>query len=263
MSLNHCVAPRDVVLVQGDDAGVFLHSQLAQDINAISIGGSAHSLLLEPSGHVVALLRVVRHADTVYTLDVDAGLGDAVVARLGKFVLRAKVTLRVSDFVVHSYWGSGARTAVGLGVGRAVVAWAHEGSDGYVNSVDVVGVDADAPHVGDDAPVHDWHINRIDSHWPHVGSDIEVGDIPASTGVTQVAVSFTKGCYPGQELVERMDSRGSNAPVALRVLPAGVYQAGETVQDNGVDIGTITSVGRVHAIARIKRGHDAGTALSL
>ena len=126
-----------------------------------------------------------------------------------------------------------------------------------------VGVDADAPHVGDDAPVHDWHINRIDSHWPHVGSDIEVGDIPASTGVTQVAVSFTKGCYPGQELVERMDSRGSNAPVALRVLSAGEYRAGETVQDNGVDIGTITSVGRVHAIARIKRGHDAGTALSL
>jgi len=263
MSLNHCVAPRDVVLVQGDDAGVFLHSQLAQDINAISIGGSAHSLLLEPSGHVVALLRVVRHADTVFTLDVDAGLGDAVVARLGKFVLRAKVTLRVSDFVVHSYWGSGARTTVGLGVGRAVVAWAHEGSDGYVNSVDVVGVDADAPHVGDDATVHEWQINRIDSHWPHVGSDIEIGDIPATTGVTQVAVSFTKGCYPGQELVERMDSRGSNAPVSLRVLPAGTYQAGETVQDNGIDIGTITSVGSVHAIARIKRGHDTGTALLL
>ena len=61
---------RDVVIVQGDDAGNFLHSQLAQDVASIPVGGSAHSLLLAPTGHVTALVRVVRHVDTVYTLDV-------------------------------------------------------------------------------------------------------------------------------------------------------------------------------------------------
>lgn len=261
MSVLHCVAPRDVVLVQGDDAKTFLHSQLAQDISTVSIADSVESLLLEPSGHVVALARVVRHADTVYTLDVDAGLGDAVVKRLSKFVLRAKVTMRVSDFVVHSYWGSGARGAVGQGVGRASVASTVAGSDTYLNAVDIVGIDADAPRVGDDVSQDVWQMHRTDLRWPHVGSDIEVGDIPATTGVTSVAVSFTKGCYPGQELVERMDSRGSNAPVVLRALAAASYRVGDVVQHDGVDVGRVTSVGHVYALARIKRGHDIGTAL--
>ncbi|MEY3805309.1 MAG: Aminomethyltransferase folate-binding domain, partial [Actinomycetota bacterium] len=63
---------RDVVSVRGGDAGAFLHSQLAQDIATLEVGQSTHSLLLEPTGHIVALLRVVRHEEYHYTLDVDA-----------------------------------------------------------------------------------------------------------------------------------------------------------------------------------------------
>ena len=56
-----------------------------------------------------------------------------------------------------------------------------------------------------------------------MGAEIVPGEtIPAVTGVTGVAVNFTKGCYPGQELVERMDSRGAEAPSSLRVLAIGV-----------------------------------------
>ncbi len=261
MSIQHCVAPRDVVFVQGDDAQAFLHSQLAQDLSSVAISESVESLLLEPSGHVVALARVVRHADTVYTLDVDAGLGDVVINRLSKFILRAKVTMRLSDFVVHSYWGHGARGAVGQGIGRASVAWAVAGSDGYQDAVDFVGLDADAPKIGDEASQKEWQMHRTDLHWPRVGTDIDVGDIPASTGVTSVAVSFTKGCYPGQELVERMDSRGSNAPTVLRALRAASYQVGDVIHQDGVDIGHITSVGQKWALARIKRGHEFGAVL--
>jgi folate-binding Fe-S cluster repair protein YgfZ len=70
---------RDVVLVQGSDSAAFLHSQLAQDIATLEIGRSTHSLLLEPTGHVHSLLRVVRHADEVFTLDMDAGFADSVI----------------------------------------------------------------------------------------------------------------------------------------------------------------------------------------
>jgi tRNA-modifying protein YgfZ len=99
---------------------------------------------------------------------------------------------------------------------------------------------------------------RIGAGWPRMGAEIIPGEmIPAETGLTDAAVSFTKGCYPGQELVERMDSRGSTAPRHLSVLarhPADV--PGAAVVRDGVEIGTITSVGTTQVLAYVKRGHD-------
>ena len=99
---------------------------------------------------------------------------------------------------------------------------------------------------------------RIAATWPKMGAEIIPGEtIPAETGLEQIAVSFTKGCYPGQELVERMDSRGSTAPRHLSVLPRhGDDAPGVPVTQDGTPIGTITSVGTTHVLAYLKRGHD-------
>jgi folate-binding protein YgfZ len=121
----------------------------------------------------------------------------------------------------------------------------------------------------DAAAAHDeGHENaRIEAGWPKMGAEIVPGEtIPGVTGVTGVAVSFTKGCYPGQELVERMDSRGAEAPASLRVLaigsdiPVGVVAGDPVVDGSGATVGTVTSVGSTHAIATIKRGHAVGSA---
>ncbi len=99
---------------------------------------------------------------------------------------------------------------------------------------------------------------RIAACWPKMGVEILPGEtIPAETGLADVAVSFTKGCYPGQELVERMDSRGSTAPRHLSVLPARAGDVpGAAVCHDGAEIGTITSVGTTQVLAYVKRGHD-------
>jgi folate-binding protein YgfZ len=99
---------------------------------------------------------------------------------------------------------------------------------------------------------------RIAAAWPKMGSEIVPGEsIPAETGLTEVAVSYTKGCYPGQELVERMDSRGSTAPRHLSVLPRRADDApGAAVMHEGAEIGTITSVGTTQVLAYVKRGRD-------
>ena len=99
---------------------------------------------------------------------------------------------------------------------------------------------------------------RIAACWPKMGAEIVPGEtIPAETGLAEVAVSFTKGCYPGQELVERMDSRGSTAPRRLAVLPRRpADQAGADLLYDGSVIGTITSVGTTQVLAYIKRGHE-------
>jgi folate-binding protein YgfZ len=104
---------------------------------------------------------------------------------------------------------------------------------------------------------------RVAAGWPRMGFEIVPGEtIPAVTGVVPVAVNFTKGCYPGQELVERMDSRGADAPRSLRVVEvADGARVGDSLTDSdGADVGTLTSVSPFGdlALASVKRGHDVG-----
>jgi folate-binding protein YgfZ len=116
---------------------------------------------------------------------------------------------------------------------------------------------------------------RIAACWPKMGAEIVPGEtIPAETGLAEVAVSFTKGCYPGQELVERMDSRGSTAPRFIRRLRGeGSVTVGDEVVHAGKSVGSLTSVAETDegwaALALIARSTHpgdtvtAGSALSV
>jgi tRNA-modifying protein YgfZ len=110
----------------------------------------------------------------------------------------------------------------------------------------------------DDGPVDD--AARIEIGWPRLGIEILPGEtIPAGTGLTRVAVSFTKGCYPGQELLERMDSRAAEAPRSLRrVVVAEGTAPGDPIVDDGEEVGVVTSVSGTRALAWVKRTSDVG-----
>lgn len=102
---------------------------------------------------------------------------------------------------------------------------------------------------------------RVEAGWPAMGAEIVPGEnIPAETGVTPLAVNFRKGCYPGQELVERMDSRGASAPRSLRRLAvADAAAPGDPVFDaDGAEVGVLTSVHGNAALAYVKRASDVG-----
>ena len=89
-----------------------------------------------------------------------------------------------------------------------------------------------------------------------MGAEIVSGEtIPAVTGVVPLSVNFTKGCYPGQELVERMDSRGADAPKTLRILDV---PDGTAVGERIDDLAEVTSVSGTTALAYVKRGNDVG-----
>ncbi len=112
-------------------------------------------------------------------------------------------------------------------------------------------------------PTAEHETARIAAGWPRLGFEIVPGEtIPAVTGVVPLAVSFTKGCYPGQELVERMDSRGADAPRSLRIVEVapGAAVGDPVLADDGTDVGVLTSVSPTGglAIALVKRGHDIG-----
>ncbi len=105
---------------------------------------------------------------------------------------------------------------------------------------------------------------RIELGWPKMGAEIIPGEtIPASTGMTSIAVCFTKGCYPGQELVERMDSRAAEAPRSLRriVVDLGA-QVGDDVTEGDIVVGELTSVAGTAAICSVKRSSSVGVLIA-
>ena len=107
-------------------------------------------------------------------------------------------------------------------------------------------------------PSPDHEVARIAAGWPRMGAEIVPGEtIPAVTGVVALSVNFTKGCYPGQELVERMDSRGADAPKTLRIIEV---PDGTAVGQSIDGVAGVTSVAGTTALAYVKRGNDLGRA---
>ncbi len=236
---------RDVITVTGKDAATYLHSQLSQDISSMEAGDARQSFLLEPTGKIVALLRVTRGGLDRFVLDTDPGFGDAVAARLSRFKIRVEV-----DFELTTQTWRAIRDLGGTSIQGVIPAWRMDGS-----AVDVFAGQAAMPTSIPEGSWDHYERERITASWPVMGTDVTTDMIPAETGVVDVAVSFSKGCYPGQELVERMDSRGSKAPRSLVRIecPAGTKQ-GDDVVVNGEVVGRFTSVQGEIAMALVKRG---------
>lgn len=233
--------PRDVVEVRGADASTYLHSQLSNDLRPLAIGDSCWALLLQPTGKIDVLLRVWRTADDVFVLDTDHGFGDVMVARLNRFKIRVQADVSSLGWRCIAVRGEGADSVEGL------ASWG--------SGVDLLGPDVVAPAPARPSTVDELVSARIEATWPAMGSEIEPGEtIPAEIGVSDVAVSFTKGCYPGQELVERMDSRGTTAPRVLLTVDVPPHTSvGDALVRNGADIGTVSSVRGTRGLAFVKR----------
>jgi len=206
--LDRVLGRRDVVVVDGPDAQTYLHSQVSQDLNGMTVGEQRWTFVLDPTGKVESLARVTRVGDERFELDTDEGFGEALLARIDRFKIRVKADTSIGD------------------------------------------------QSGTPADEH----ARVAVGWPRLGAELVPGEsLAAGTGLSGVAVSYTKGCYPGQELVERMDSRGAKAPKALRRVPApaGAVPGGPVMVD-GVEVGTYTSVAADLALAWVKRNSDIG-----
>lgn len=254
------IVDRDVVRAHGADAATFLQGQLSADVAAMTVGDSRWSLLLQPTGKMLAWLRVTREGDDSFLLDVAAGHGVAVLERLQRFKLRVACDLDALDgwrsLVVR---GPSATTPTPTPTPdsparRVATAGASVGVEGY----DVLGPSADvalpAGVVDDAAAVL---ADRVAHAVPEMGAEIDESVIPAELGtwLVEESVSWTKGCYTGQELVARVDSRGSNTPRRLRRLDTTEAAApGDAVRDaDGNEVGTITSTTGATALAFLKR----------
>ena len=279
---------RDVVRVTGPDAESYLQGQTSQDISKLGPGGSAWALVLQPQGKVDAFVRVYRAGPAEFLLDTDPGMGASLVARLARFKLRTKANIQQLDWRAVAVRGQEAgKPPAGTGEGVEVaVPFEWGGLTGY----DLFGPEPTRPTAAAPAEPAAYEAVRVEAGFPRHGHELDDRTIPAEAGLVEAAVSFTKGCYTGQELVDRIDSRGSNVPRHLRGLllsaaaPAGtrLYQPGQargapSERDEqpgaggegsggagGKDAGRLTSVARSPrlgwvALGYVGRGVEVGS----
>ncbi len=228
---------REVVEVCGADAATYLQGQLSQDVTALVDGGSAWTFVLQPDGKVSVWARLIRLAEDRYVLDVDAGAGEVLVARLERFKLRVDVTVALLHWRVVAVRGPRSSS-----VDTADAVTADPGWPG-VEGIDLLGPAVGVPDGVRECSLEAYDAVRIEAGVPAMGAELTDRTIPAEAGVVGRSVSFTKGCYTGQELTARIDSRGGNVPRHLRGLVVDGPQppVGAEVVIDGEVVGAVTS----------------------
>ena len=264
-TLHAVEVARDVVRVSGPDAITYLQGQVSHDVADLAPGEVGWTFVLQPAGKVDAWARLVRTADDEVVFDIDGGFGEALIARLRRFLLRTKADVDPVDWRVVALRGPGAEAAARDAATadlRVPAEW--PGVEGF----DLVGPDVEPPAGVPVASLDAYESLRIRSGIPAMGAELVETTIPAEVGqaIIDASVSFTKGCFTGQELVARIDSRGGNVPRRLRglVLPGAPPPVGAPVVVDGVEVGSVTSAapapgGGSVALAFVKRAVEPPT----
>ncbi len=245
-------APIDSVLIEGDDATAFLQGQLTQDLSVLGPGQSAWSLLLEPDGKLGFLLRVLALGDGGFLLLGGSGQSEAITERLNRFRLRVKVAIATAP-----RWLLAGSPETDIPSGAIAVVPSLPGP------VSEWILDQDPHRESDSAPGSLSAIALVEGVVTSPDADEGMNPFELGRAVIERSVSFTKGCYTGQELVARIDARGVAAPFRLCAFSgsASIERYGPILVD-GEEIGSLYRVVRdvggdvVIGLARVARRVD-------
>jgi folate-binding protein YgfZ len=260
-TLHAAPRPRAYVAVTGPEAAAYLNRMVSNEVESLDVGGSCEALLLTAKARIVAPLVVWRRADDDFLLLTEPEAGE----RLQRGLVRARFAAKCSIEPEQH------RSTVVLGAGEDFVVNHHKvlpNRDYGVPAVELL--DESAPPGAEAVGELELERLRILALTPRLGRELDDRVMPAEAGLEERAISFTKGCYPGQEPVARLHHRG-HPNRGLRVLalegdtlPA--YDAELKLADRVV--GRITSAAPdpehgVVALAYVRREVPAGTTLDL
>jgi folate-binding protein YgfZ len=207
--------PRAFVRVKGPGAEEFLQRMLSNDVTQ---PGVLDALLLTPKARLIAPLRVWRRGDEDFLLLTEPELGTAVQSALLRARFAAKCEIEAEE---HT------STLVFADV---------EGLPGELpGTVEVL----DAP-VAETLDAEELERARIEAGIPAWGKELDDAILPAEAGLDDTHISFTKGCYPGQEPIARLRHRG-HVNRRLRVLDVETAQQGDEIRLGEKTVGRITS----------------------
>ncbi len=246
--------PRAYVRVSGRDAEEYLDRMVSNDVAALGPGEACEALLLTAKGRVLAPLVVLRRGADDFLLLTEPDLGEVVRRELVRSRFAAKAEIEPEEHSAHVVFG---------GDGIPTDAYGEPAAE-------VLDADLEPTLAADEL-----ELRRIRAGTPAWGTEIDDRILPAEAGLDRRAISFTKGCYPGQEPVARLHYRG-HANRSLRVLALDeAPERDAPVAYDGKTVGRVTSAaangdGAV-ALAYVRRevppdaelvvGHAAATQL--
>jgi folate-binding protein YgfZ len=283
------LSSRGRIVARGRDRARLLHNVTSNEVKKMEPGSACYAFLLSPQGRIQADLYLLCFADR-FLIDVEPELREKVVQHIKRYIIADQVELEdisessaciglegpeaaevlkragaefPSDYA-HSTWG-GATIAGITSTGQPGVRIYCGPDQTAALQQKLLGAGAQA------ASAEDVRVVRIENGKPRYGEDIFEKTLPQETRQMH-AVSFTKGCYLGQEIVERIRAQGHVNKQLARLEIGGVAPppAGSKASANGTDVGEITSAvhspqsGGAAALAYLRTQFTAaGTKLDL
>jgi len=256
VSVRAAVRPRSYVRVAGPDAEDYLQRMVSNDVTR---GELVDALLLTPRGRLIAPLRIWRRADDDFLLLTEPDLGEVVRSALLRSRFASKCEIELEEHTSTVLFGEaeglpgeipGTVEALDLtvpGGGKTVPPKAAPSGDFTVPGM----VKSD-----------DLERARIEAGVPAWGKELDDTILPAEAGLDETHISFTKGCYPGQEPVARLRHRG-HANRRLRVLEVESAQPGDEIEHEGKVVGRVTSAVPGVALGYVRAEVPEGAELAI
>jgi folate-binding protein YgfZ len=214
--------PRAFVRVKGAEATDYLQRMVSNDVEGLAVGESCLALLLTAKARVIAPLVVWRRGEEDFLLLTEPELGDVVRSLLVRMRLRARCEVELEEHDAVLVFGG----EQGL---RSELPGAVEVLDARLE-----------PTLSED----ELELRRVEAGVPRWGREIDDRALPAEAGLDHTHVSFSKGCYPGQEPVARLHFRG-HPNRGLRVLELDdVPEYDAELLHDGKVVGRVTSAAR-------------------
>jgi folate-binding protein YgfZ len=247
---------RALLEVGGSEAAEFLQGQLTNDVEALSPGDGCYAALLDRKGKIRADMRVLRVAPDLFLIDTEGESGSLVLGHLQMYKIgrAAEVSDRSAELGLLSLLGPlSAKLAGGSATGPE-----HTHSESRIDGADChavvtdLGVDllvpaADADRIeahllvsgAEPIELAAAEIARVEAGRPRLGHEITPQTMPQEAGINERAVSFTKGCYIGQETVARLHYKGKPNRHLRLLAPERPVSEGDPVVIEGREVGTV------------------------
>jgi folate-binding protein YgfZ len=215
---------------------------VSNDVEALAVGEVCDALLLTPKARVIATLRIWRRGEEDFLLLTEPELGEALVTELRRMRFAANCEIEPEEHTSTLLFG-GAEGIPNGDYGRP----AREVLDAEFE-----------PTLGES----ELERMRIEAGTPRYGHELDDRVLPAEAGLDETHISFTKGCYPGQEPVARLHYRG-HVNRRLRVLDVESAQPGDRIEHEGKVVGRVTSAVPGLALAYVRIGVPNDAELSV
>ena len=239
---------RAVIAVEGADARHLLQNLITCDLDKVAACGAAYGALLTPQGKVQFDF-IIFVTDVAFLFDVPKILAKSFVQRLGMYRLRSAVEIedRSEKYDVVAIWGGGPELPV-------AIAAAEDPRLRELGRRAIVAAGSDLSPMGAEVGLAAYETHRIGLAVPEGGPDFAYGEtFPHDADLDQLGgVAFDKGCFVGQEVVSRIEHRGTARRRIISVRTNGRLEPAADILVGDQVIGTIGSVSGEIGLAMVR-----------